>query len=244
MTIEIVEIMGRSDQGMTRPFICRGEDGFVYFVKGRGATRHSQICEWVAGQLALRFGLPVAPFELAHVPEELLSIAMRDDLDELGAGLAFGSRRLQVEELSVSLREHVPVDVRRDVLAFDWWVRNGDRSLSGAGGNPNLFWDVVADKLVVIDHNQAFDPACSAAEFVDVHAFWGQARELFEDWVVQQDYMARFERAMTDWDAICNTVPPEWRFLDVEQTVPTDFDFDAVKKMLMRCRDDAFWSLK
>jgi hypothetical protein len=32
MTIEIIEIMGRSRQGITRPFICRGDDGHVYFV--------------------------------------------------------------------------------------------------------------------------------------------------------------------------------------------------------------------
>ncbi|MEW5824691.1 MAG: HipA family kinase [Pseudomonadota bacterium] len=38
MTVEIID---RSEQGMTRPFICRGEDGFVYFVKGRGAARRS-----------------------------------------------------------------------------------------------------------------------------------------------------------------------------------------------------------
>jgi len=39
LSIEIVEIIERSNQGMTQPFICRGEDGFVYFVKGRGASQ-------------------------------------------------------------------------------------------------------------------------------------------------------------------------------------------------------------
>jgi len=242
--MEIIEIIGRSEQGMTRPFICRGEDDFIYFVKGRGAGRRSLICEWIASQLALRLDLPVAPFELVHVPDELLSIAMRADLYDLGAGMAFGSRRLSVVELRVSHLEHVPEDVQRDVLAFDWWVCNGDRSLSAAGGNPNLFWDIDQERLVVIDHNQAFDPACSAHDFIDVHAFWGQSHELLHDWNVQQEYVTRFVRAMADWESICNTVPPEWLFLDDEQTLPTDFDVDAVKKMLMRCRDAKFWSLK
>ena len=37
MGVVIEEIIGRSVQGVTRPFICRGDDGIVYFVKGRGA---------------------------------------------------------------------------------------------------------------------------------------------------------------------------------------------------------------
>jgi hypothetical protein len=244
LSVEIVEIIDRSDQGMTRPFICRGEDGFVYFVKGRGAGRRSLICEWVAGQLALRLGLPVAPFELVHIPEELLSIAMRDDLDDLGAGLAFGSRKLSVVELTRSHLEHVPVETQRDVLAFDWWVCNSDRTLTEAGGNPNLFWDIDEERLVVIDHNQAFEPSCSPHEFVGVHAFWGQSYELWHDWVLQTDYVERFASVMTDWDDICNTVPPEWLFVDDEHTLPADFDFDAVQRSLMRCWDAELWSLK
>jgi len=77
-----------------------------------------------------------------------------------------------------------------------------------------------------------------------VHAFWGLSDELLHDRVVQQSYVERFARAMTDWADICNTVPREWLFLDVEQTTPTDFDFDAAKWMLTRCSDEGFWSLK
>ena len=62
MSLEIVEIMGRAQQGVTQPFICRGEDDQVYFVKGRGAGRRSLICEWIAGQLGRLLGLPIAPF--------------------------------------------------------------------------------------------------------------------------------------------------------------------------------------
>ena len=53
MNIQIVEIIGRSTQGITRPFICRGEDGHIYFVKGRGAGKRSLICEWIAGNLEI-----------------------------------------------------------------------------------------------------------------------------------------------------------------------------------------------
>jgi hypothetical protein len=244
MTIEIVEIIGRSEQGVTKPFICRGEDGHVYFVKGRGAGMRSLICEWIAGQIGRRLGLPIAPFEIVVVSQELLSIAMRDDLAELGAGKAFGSRKVSVVELSTTHVEYVPAETQRDVLAFDWWVRNGDRSLGETGRNPNLFWDVENEGLVVIDHNQAFDPTFSPQDFVDLHAFRGEWPVLLGDWVVQQSYAGRFQSALADWQAICNTVPPEWRYVDVEQTVPTNFDDHAAFQLLMRCQTNGFWSLE
>lgn len=243
MTIEIVEIMGRSEQGITRPFICRGDDDHVYFVKGHDAGRRGLICEWVAGQLGLRLDLPIAPFEIVDVPPELVSIAMREDVRDLGAGKAFASRKLPVVELTASQMANVPADEQRDVLAFDWWVCNSDRTLGDRGGNPNLFWDMENDKLVVIDHNQAFDPHCSARNFVGMHAFWGQAPMLFHDWVVEQSYAERFRQAMLDWEAICDSVPSEWRFLDGEQTLPTDFDFHAIGQWLLRYRTDNFWTL-
>ncbi len=72
MSIEIVEVLRRSNQGLTRLFICRGDDGNTYFVKGRDAGRRNQVCEWITGRLAVLLRLPVAPFEIVVVPEELL----------------------------------------------------------------------------------------------------------------------------------------------------------------------------
>lgn len=34
MGIQIVEIIGRASQGVTKPFICRGEDDEIYFCEG------------------------------------------------------------------------------------------------------------------------------------------------------------------------------------------------------------------
>ena len=72
MTLEVVEIIGRSEQGFTKPYICRCDDGEVYFVKGRSATRRGLINEWLCANLADAFGLPIAPFALAEVPQELI----------------------------------------------------------------------------------------------------------------------------------------------------------------------------
>lgn len=243
MSVHIVEIMGRSTQGVTRPFKCRGDDGHIYFVKGRGAGRRSQICEWIAGQLAIRLGLPIAPFEIVDVPEELIRLDFSGELQDLGVGLAFGSRKLTVVELSISHLDHVPYEVKRDVLAFDWWVRNADRTLSALGGNPNLFWDIETQELVVIDHNQAFDRTFSPSEFAELHVFFAEWPDLAGDWDRQQKLADRFEAAMADWIAICNTVPLEWWFLDSEQTVRTDFDLDVTRQLLMEFQTPTFWRL-
>lgn len=165
MTVEIVEILNRADQGITRPFICRGENDNVYFVKGKGSGRRSQICELVAGHLARRFGLPIAPFEIVNVPSEIVALGFRPDIGDLGAGPAFGSCARNVTELTPSLADEVPQSTQLDVLAFDWWVRNGDRTLTDVGGNPNLFWNVDSEQLLVLDHNQAFDQTFTAEEF-------------------------------------------------------------------------------
>lgn len=243
MSVQIVEIMGRAIQGVTRPFKCRGDDGHVYFVKGRGAGRRSQICEWIAGQLALRLGLPIAPFDIVEVPQMLIDLDLSGELRDLGAGPAFGSRRLGVVELSVSHLAHVPAAVQRDVLAFDWWVCNADRTLTVLGGNPNLFWDIETQELVVIDHNQAFDRAFSPADFGQSHVFIRQWPAVTRDRVYQQVLAGQFAAAMTDWEAICNTVPSEWWFVDAEQTVPTDFNVAATRQLLMRFQAQNFWSL-
>lgn len=242
MSIQIIEIMGRSEQGVTRPFICRGDDGNVYFVKGRGAGNASLICEWIAGNLAKRLGLPIAPFEIVEVPPELLEIVGGEHRTQLGAGKAFASRKLPVVELTASQLMEVPPDQQRDVLAFDWWVRNADRTLSEDGGNPNLFWDFERESLVVIDHNQAFDRSFSVPDFVDTHAFRAYWYAITSDWVTRKAYYDRFAAAMTDWPEICDTVPPEWWFADPEQTLPTDFDIEAARQTLMRYELDGFWS--
>ncbi len=129
--------MGRSEQGITRPFICRGDDDNTYFVKGIGAGRLSQVCECIAGNLGVELGLPLAPFEVVHVPVELAEA--NPDYRDLGAGPAFGSLKQTIMELNYAGIDLVPDELQRNMLAFDWWIHNDDRMLSESGGNPNLY---------------------------------------------------------------------------------------------------------
>ncbi len=242
MAVEIIEILRRSEQGATQPFICRGDDDEIYFVKGSGAGRRSQICEWIAGHLGQSLGLPIAPFEIVEVPSEILEIPVRTDLAELGEGPAFGSRKHNVTELTFSRIAEVPEQQQRDVLAFDWWIRNADRFLSAEGGNPNLFWDAETAELVVLDHNQAFDSEFDFEDFRDFHVFSDQWASLFGDLLRRTSYKGRFVAALNEWPGICDTIPQEWHFADAEMTVPVDFDLNAAHDLLARCHGNEFWN--
>jgi hypothetical protein len=97
--ITLTEILDRSTQGITRPFLCR-EGALIYFVKGRYAGQRSLCCEWVAGRIAQDLlgdiPLSIPPFTIADVPKALIEGSARPDAGDLGHGLAFAS--LQIED--------------------------------------------------------------------------------------------------------------------------------------------------
>lgn len=168
--LQIVEILHRSEQGVTRPFLCRCEDDRLYYVKGRGAGPRSLLCEWLGGHLARAFGLPLPEFAIVQASQDLIDLFPEGS--DLGVGPAFASLQIRDPQwFTVAHVSDVPVALQRDVLVFDWWVRNSDRTLTVLGGNPNLLWDTADNKLVVIDHNAAFDRDFDAAQFVQTHVF-------------------------------------------------------------------------
>ncbi len=241
-TVVIEEVLRRSHQGVTLPFVCRGDDGAVYYVKGAGAGRRSQVCEWVAAQLATAFGLPVADYALAEVPSELIDIRVRPDIGELGAGIVFASRELaHAQELTVTTRDLVEPEAAADILIFDFWLRNEDRHLTERGGNPNLLWDVRSDALTVIDHNQAFDPDFSPARFLESHVFADCWNRVFSDHVERRKYQERMAKVLSGLEAIRVNIPDSWWFVD--DGVPANITWDEIATCLERCRQEYFWKL-
>lgn len=242
MAIQIVEIIDRAVQGITKPFSCRCEDGQLYFVKGRGAGKQGLIAEYVGSQLAQKFGLPVAEFEIVEVPEELIKWCGRGDANELGAGLAFGSKVFpHTQEFSMAHMAQVDAQMRRDVALFDWWVHNADRTLTEKGGNPNLLWDQKSSGLVVIDHNQAFDAGFDPVRFAELHVFHEDLLAVFGDLVERQVYHDRLAAVFAEFEAACDNVPPEW--WSVDNGVPTNFDRNNARELLKRFMNNDFWRI-
>lgn len=241
--VEIIEVLRRSEHGITEPFICRGDDDEIYFVKGMGgAGRRSLVCEWICGRLAQALDLPVAPFEIVRVPPELVAFESPLKLEELGPGPAFGSRQRHVTEITIEAAAEVPEALRRDILLFDWWIKNGDRSLSARGGNPNLFWEPDARELVVIDHNVAFDTDLIFDNFIQYHIFKEESPDVFGDFVRRHEYTDRLSSALGRWEAICADIPPEWLYLDAEMLDPISLDLDAVHALLGQFEGNDFWN--
>lgn len=242
MAIQIIEILSRSSQGITRPFLCKGDDGNSYFVKGRGAGRRSLISEYICGNLAKLLELPVADFDIVEVSKDLIKWSDAETQRDLGSGFCFASKVLPyTQEFNMSLQSQVDTRLRRDILVFDWWVHNADRTLSELGGNPNLLWDQADKKLAVIDHNQAFDREFNSSIFSHTHVFKNEIEHTFNDMVERLAYTDRLSLAFADFDSTCDNIPMEWWWID--DGVPADFSIEATKLQLERFLDNQFWRI-
>jgi len=241
--IDIVEILGRSEQGITKPFLCRGSDDRQYYVKGRQAGRRSLLCEWTAGHLALALGLPVADFAIVNVRSELLRFGLPGiDLNALGPGPAFGSRVVaRPTEFTRSDLQSTAKKDQQAILVFDWWVRNADRSLTELGGNPNLLWDLDRDALVVIDHNLAFDRGFSQNDFWKTHVFAARRDSIWDDLIARDQWSRRLSEALPQFFLACDTAPAEWWFEGDDASLPADFDREQINVLLSDCLSSAFW---
>lgn len=238
-SVIIQEIIRPAHQGMSKPYYCRGEDGKYYFVKGVNTTRESQVWEWVCGHLAEAFGLPLAPFSLVEVVPELLE-ETQEEYQDIGVGLAFGSQQVDGvmwKELAIS--KDVTIQIQRDLLVFDWWVQNMDRTPF----NTNLLWKADSKTVTVIDHNCAFDEEFKPAAFLEGHLFKEQQSSIFGDLATRAEYSRRLSGALPALDVACANIPAEWEWHDQQETVPAEYDLERAKRVVTRCNTENFWSI-
>lgn len=244
--IVIEEVIKRAEQGQTAPYVCRAEDGHVYFVKSGALPKRELLAEWLAAHMARAVGLPIPAFSLAEVPEELCDRRVGDWMADLVPGVAFASRRVEASDFAWSMAPDVPPAQRGLIAAFDWWIHNADRTLSALGGNPNLLWrqGVHGGEVVVFDHNLAFEANFDAEQFLSSHVFAADLVRLASDWVGCDQIRQVFEAALQSLDCVCDTIPQAWYFADAEQTVPAAWNLPEMRATLERCRDEqTFWNL-
>jgi hypothetical protein len=245
MPIEIEEVLRRSEQGATAPYICRGINDKLYYVKGKGAGYDSLVKEWIAGNLARRFGLPIAPFDLVSVPRDLYEAGRSGYLGDLGFGLLFGSEQIpNSNELTVLNAGSLPAELKRDIAAFDLWVKNGDRTLSEAGGNPNILWSESSKRPAIIDHNLAFDEDVTLHSQLTSHIFAGALEEICDVADLQAHYNGKFKEALSGLPEIIDDIPPRWHYVDDAETIELSFPINNVEAVLRRYEEQAFWKRK
>lgn len=236
----IHEVWERTEQGMTRPYRCGADDGHSYYVKSRGAGWRSLVCEWVAGRLAVQLTLPIAAFAQVQVPEAFEMILKQRGDPDLATGFAFGSRIAEhTREFEPSLLSRCALAFRRDLVAFDWWVRNADRTLGVLSGNPNLLWNTQVEAPVVIDHNMAFDPDFDAGLFMETHVFRTDFEAIRADMLLRADYEQRFTGLLPGFATIWAELPQNWA---VDEDGQTRVDPDEFLAMLRRVNEPGFWT--
>ena len=241
-SITAVEIIRQSHQGFSiKPFLVRGDDGSTYFVKGREkAGGPALISEVLGAEIGSRMGLPIPPWVFMRIPEELIAFSAIPNVDDLRGELAFASRAVEnASDFSLSSINSTPVDLRRKILLFDWWIRNEDRCLGQHGGNVNLILDSHGD-LNVIDHNLAFDRTFNPEAFMEGHVF-RECRSFFQDLVVRQEHMQMLGGIVDSWGTITALLPEDWLYRDddhIDQTEPT---IAERLEMLEVFREERFW---
>jgi len=263
--ITITEVIGRSEQGMTRPFVCTA-DFFTCYVKGAYAGRNSLCCEWVAGRLA-DLMLPSAPlglpmFRMAEVPHALIEGSARPDIRDLGEGLVFASMRIDDgQELTWSAAQGWPEETMAMLLLLDLWLQNEDRSLTALGGNPNLLvtevpplpdWDEEGalwkdqprrEMLWAYDFNLAFDEDFHRERFFAAHVFGGMLRRWPEGFRERMEPQLR--HALAEVRTIFAELPPDWLHVDGDDSLPVQLDEKRVTSVLELpfTNPDNFWKL-
>ena len=150
-----------------------------------------------------------------------------------------------VGEITWSEAEALPAGQMAEVLLFDWWVQNEDRSLSSLGGNPNLLMgpgNAGARRLWVFDFNLAFDEHFDSERFWQNHLF----ADLLPDWpqAFREKVEAAMHSALAKVPEIFRSLPLEWLHIDGDENLPVQMEQELVMKTLSRfvTEPDAFWS--
>ncbi|WP_322406007.1 HipA family kinase [Idiomarina sp. PL1-037] len=230
--IEIKEIIRPLEQGSTRPFLCVADDGKKYVVKGQRTTNKQLISEYVCAHLAKRFGLPLPNFKVAYIDSTVIKYN-EEAQDSLGEGDAFASEFIDgLQEVNYQLMMNFGQEVAANLFIFDLWVRNGDRTLSMKGGNPNVFYQPAEQRFWALDHNLAFDDSFEFYDFTKDHLgrdAWIQQRDLLS----RQLYQDRASNCLRQLDEIFSRVPDEWDLTD-------DF-MEQIRLTLGLINHDNFW---
>lgn len=235
--MRIVQIAGRSEQGMHRPFRCRAENDQWYYVKGASVGFHGLRAEWIAGRLAELLGLPIPPFEIVQIPAPLLAELVPADRADLGTGSCFASSQMpEASDFRYADLSEVADEMQLKILLFDWWICNIDRILGPQGGNPNLIWSEQPRELFLIDHNCAFSPDSELMKgFAANHVFASS----FLWW---QQYGKTLRAPMR---AGCDELENLWQELPEDWTeYAEDFPCERMEEVLRRCEKKEFWKLE
>ena len=226
----IGSILKVSEQGVSRPFLCKDDKGGVRWCKGSHTGFRSLVSEWICGRLAREIGLPIPDFEIFSLDlrdfndwRGLQSAVVPDLVTEVNQ-FVFGSLNIEnskdVFDSAVELA-HIDKKTLARIYWFDELIHNTDRT----DFNSNL---LVNGNIYIIDHNNAFDPEFNATAFADEHILRG-----YRD-AISIDEAHAFRTLICDLargaflDCAWNEMPAGW--VDVGETV---LPLDSIRRVIL-----------
>jgi len=94
-------------------------------------------------------------------------------------------------------------------LVFDWWIQNGDRTLTAKGGNPNVICTGHKTPVIsLIDHHAAFDEELKTADLWAVHIFQ-DAKALWTEAFIAE-MTPRLKNALDQLPVFWSQMPESW----------------------------------
>jgi hypothetical protein len=141
-------------EGGSLPAIVEADDDGMYVLKFRGAGQGAKalIAELVAGEIARALGLPIPEIVLIELDPDLARTEPDPEIQELikaSAGLNVALDYLPGAVMFDALAEKPPVRLASDIVWFDAFVTNVDRTPRNAN---MLMWH---RQLQLIDHGAA-----------------------------------------------------------------------------------------
>jgi hypothetical protein len=169
----------------------------------------------LGAQLAQALSLPIPNCQILYADSAVVEPYGEEAVLELGDRYVFGSEQIAwATELKYEEIGKISPELQKDILLFDLWVYNEDRTLSELGGNPNLLWQTERSKLYIIDHNLIFDNEFELNSFWKTHAFRQILSEPVLAPIAQQNYQNRMHKALECWQSAWQTIPDDWKTLN------------------------------
>lgn len=239
---KVTFIRERTEMGITRPFICQAENNAWFIVKTRQMMPLSQLlAEVVGSMLALEMGLPCPAVEFINITPQAVLYAAPNWKPDLPTGSAFASAYIQCAKVAKTAQAknsaYLPEQMQKWLYMFDHWILNSDRTASQLGtGNINLLFDEEQQKILVIDHNLAFDEQANFS----AHLFAPQNRDWRIDWVDKQTFSDKAIDILKNFDHIYQSIPDDWFSTD-ENITEIEAQINRIKTLLERITQQHYW---
>lgn len=233
-TLSVVEIIRNIPGDTTEPLLCKCSDGRRYVVKGYAGTSCEElIAEWVAANLAKRFGLSVPPFHIVAVPDALTAF-MPQWRYSLQQGEAFASLYIENSAPLSQPQAHEAVNTQSQKLIylFDRWINHTDRTF--AGRSANMIYDFSSGRYYLVGHDRAFSLPGEQAEH-GPHVYAPGERTWDFDLVDRNEGEQRVAMVINALDEILAGIPAAW-------STGHEAFIGQVRRVLMRADDNEFWS--